>query len=97
MTANDALVVAPYNAQVGLLEERLGPKGVHAGTVDRFQGQGRPSILAKLYPCFSQGIHHCSDGATLPAHLLCVECFQSHDGGDVNLGKPCEFGLIESG
>jgi hypothetical protein len=32
----DVLVVAPYNAQVALLEERLGPKGVRVGTVDKF-------------------------------------------------------------
>lgn len=37
LTADDVLVVAPYNAQVALLEERLEPKGVHAGTVDRFK------------------------------------------------------------
>jgi hypothetical protein len=30
-------------------------------------------ILAKLYPCFSECIHHRSDGATLPARLLRVE------------------------
>ena len=48
MTASDVLVVAPYNAQVTLLEERLGPKGVHAGTVDRFQGQGRPVVIYSM-------------------------------------------------
>jgi len=39
MTPNDILVVAPYNAHVALLGERLTPKGVRVGTVDRFQGQ----------------------------------------------------------
>ena len=36
------------------------------------------AILAKL-PCFSERIHHGGDGATLPAHLLSVECFEAHD------------------
>jgi uncharacterized protein len=34
----DVLVVAPYNAQVRLLRERL-PGGVEVGTVDKFQGR----------------------------------------------------------
>jgi len=48
LTADDVLVVSPYNAQVALLEERLGPKGVHAGTVDRFQGQGKPVVIYSM-------------------------------------------------
>ncbi|MFG0306780.1 MAG: AAA domain-containing protein, partial [Phycisphaerales bacterium JB040] len=38
----DLLVVAPYNAQVDLLKERLAEAGfpdAHVGTVDKFQGQ----------------------------------------------------------
>ena len=35
------LVVAPYNAQVGLLEAAL-PEGARVGTVDKFQGQEAP-------------------------------------------------------
>jgi predicted RecB family nuclease len=34
----DVMVVAPYNAQVRLLRERL-PAGVEVGTVDKFQGR----------------------------------------------------------
>jgi len=34
----DILIVAPYNAQVSALAERL-PKGARVGTVDKFQGQ----------------------------------------------------------
>jgi hypothetical protein len=48
MTGNDILVVAPFNAQVSLLEERLGPKGIRAGTVDRFQGQGEPVVIYSM-------------------------------------------------
>ena len=48
MTADDVLVVAPYNAQVALLEERLGPKGVRAGTVDKFQGQEAPVAIYSM-------------------------------------------------
>jgi predicted RecB family nuclease len=35
---DDIMVVAPYNAQVRCLRERL-PSGVRVGTVDKFQGQ----------------------------------------------------------
>lgn len=37
--AADIRVVAPFNAQVNRLAERLGPLGVPVGTVDKFQGQ----------------------------------------------------------
>ena len=38
LRASDVMVVAPYNAQVRLLRERL-PAGVEVGTVDKFQGR----------------------------------------------------------
>jgi hypothetical protein len=50
MTADDVLVVAPYNSQVALLEERIGSKGVRAGTVDRFQGQEAPVVIYSIEP-----------------------------------------------
>jgi uncharacterized protein len=40
----DILVVAPYNAQVAALIERL-PAGSRVGTVDKFQGQEAPIVL----------------------------------------------------
>lgn len=48
MTPEQILVVAPYNAQVGLLEERLGPRRVRVGTVDKFQGQEAPVVIYSL-------------------------------------------------
>jgi superfamily I DNA and/or RNA helicase len=39
LSADDIRVVAPFNAQVNRLAERLGPRGVPVGTVDKFQGQ----------------------------------------------------------
>jgi uncharacterized protein len=42
------LVVAPYNAQVALLAERVTPRGVRVGTVDRFQGQEAPVVIYSL-------------------------------------------------
>lgn len=39
LTGADLRVVAPFNAQVNRLTERLGPLGVPVGTVDKFQGQ----------------------------------------------------------
>jgi superfamily I DNA and/or RNA helicase len=38
LTLKDILVVAPYNAQVSALREKL-PPGTRVGTVDKFQGQ----------------------------------------------------------
>ena len=44
---SDILVVAPYNAQVELLRERL-PAGVRVGTVDKFQGQEAPVAIYSM-------------------------------------------------
>jgi hypothetical protein len=41
----DLLVVAPYNAQVNRLAERLTARGVRVGTVDKFQGQEAPVVI----------------------------------------------------
>jgi uncharacterized protein len=43
----DVLVVAPYNAQVRRLRQRL-PDGVRVGTVDKFQGQEAPVVLVSM-------------------------------------------------
>ena len=45
MPAEDILVVAPYNSQVALLEQHLGPRGIRVGTVDKFQGQEAPVLV----------------------------------------------------
>jgi uncharacterized protein len=45
MTPPDVLVVAPYNAQVSRVLERLRGTGVRAGTVDKFQGQEAPVVI----------------------------------------------------
>lgn len=44
---DDILVVAPYNAQVDLLTERL-PAGARVGTVDKFQGQQAPLTIYSM-------------------------------------------------
>jgi uncharacterized protein len=41
------LVVAPYNAQVNLLRDRL-PDGARIGTVDKFQGQEAEVVIVSL-------------------------------------------------
>ena len=48
LTAEDILVVAPYNAQVSRLAERLAPTGVRVGTVDKFQGQEAPVVIYSM-------------------------------------------------
>jgi len=47
LTESDILVVAPYNAQVAALTERL-PRRVRVGTVDRFQGQQAPVVIYSM-------------------------------------------------
>lgn len=51
MTPHDILVVAPYNAQVGLIRQVLADaavSGVRVGTVDRFQGQEAPLVIVSM-------------------------------------------------
>ncbi|MFC0681668.1 TM0106 family RecB-like putative nuclease [Lysobacter korlensis] len=51
LTADDLIVVAPYNAQVARIRERLeaaGLAGIRVGTVDRFQGQEAVVALVSL-------------------------------------------------
>jgi predicted RecB family nuclease len=45
-TATDILIVAPYNAQVADLSERL--PGLCVGTVDKFQGKEAPVVIYSL-------------------------------------------------
>ncbi|MCV2488239.1 TM0106 family RecB-like putative nuclease [Geodermatophilus sp. YIM 151500] len=45
--ADDVLVVAPYNNQVGLIR-RLLPDGARVGTVDKFQGQEAPVVVYSM-------------------------------------------------
>ncbi len=48
MTGEDILVVAPYNAHVSRLAERLASTGVRVGTVDKFQGQEAPVVIYSM-------------------------------------------------
>jgi len=51
LTAQDILIVAPYNAQVSALRGALRGRGVtRVGTVDKFQGQEAPVVI---YSCTS--------------------------------------------
>jgi uncharacterized protein len=46
LTTADLMIVAPYNAQVTALAERL--PGLRIGTVDKFQGQEAPVVIVSL-------------------------------------------------
>lgn len=48
VTAQDILVVAPYNAQVSALIEALPAFSDRIGTVDRFQGQEAPVVIYSM-------------------------------------------------
>lgn len=47
LSVEDILIVAPYNAQVADIAERL-PQGSRIGTVDKFQGQQAPVVIYSL-------------------------------------------------
>jgi len=46
MTLDDVLIVAPYNAQVSEIAERI--PGARVGTVDKFQGQEAPVVIYSM-------------------------------------------------
>ena len=45
VTPNDILIVAPFNAQVSRLQEKIGGR---VGTVDKFQGQEAPVVIYSM-------------------------------------------------
>ena len=47
LTADDILVVSPYNLQVNLLQQVL-PDGARVGTVDKFQGQEAAAVIVSM-------------------------------------------------
>ncbi|HEY6078027.1 MAG TPA: TM0106 family RecB-like putative nuclease, partial [Polyangiaceae bacterium] len=48
LTAQDVLVIAPYNAQVALLRRALDDEELRVGTVDKFQGQEAPVVIYSM-------------------------------------------------
>ena len=46
LTSDDILIIAPYNAQVFELQQRL--SGARVGTVDKFQGQQAPIVVYSM-------------------------------------------------
>ena len=63
LTAADIKVVAPFNAQVNRLKERLGSSGVEVGTVDKFQGQTAAVIIYSMTTSRPGG---CAERARVP-------------------------------
>ncbi|OGP84585.1 MAG: nuclease [Deltaproteobacteria bacterium RBG_16_58_17] len=59
MTAENILIVAPYNMQVNLLH-RILPQGARVGTVDKFQGQEAEAVIISMAT---------SSGEDLPRHI----------------------------
>jgi uncharacterized protein len=57
LTADDVVVVAPFNAQVRLLRERL-PEAVEVGTVDKFQGREAPVVFYSMASSSSEDVPH---------------------------------------
>ena len=88
LTLDDVLVVAPYNAQVRCLRERL-PTGARIGTVDKFQGQQAPVVFFSMTSSSGEDVPRGMDfmfsrkpaecgGApdTRPRHLTLQRCFR---------------------
>lgn len=48
LAGEDILIVAPYNAQVSRLTQRLAATGARVGTVDKFQGQEAPIVIYSM-------------------------------------------------
>ena len=48
LMSEDILIVAPYNAQVALLQERIPQLASSIGTVDKFQGQEAPVVIYSM-------------------------------------------------
>lgn len=48
IAGSDILIVAPFNAHVTRLAERLESRGVAVGTVDKFQGQEAPVVIYSM-------------------------------------------------
>ena len=46
ISLDDVLIIAPYNAQVFKIQERL--PGANVGTVDKFQGQEAPVVIYSM-------------------------------------------------
>lgn len=60
VTLQDVLIVAPYNAQVALLQNAL-PEGSRVGTVDKFQGQEAAIVI---YSATSSSVEEAPRGMT---------------------------------
>ena len=56
LTSNDVVIIAPYNAQVFKILDRL--PGARAGTVDRFQGQQAPVVVYSMTTSTPQEAPH---------------------------------------
>jgi superfamily I DNA and/or RNA helicase len=48
LTLDDILIIAPYNAQVFDLKDRIA--GARIGSVDKFQGQEAPIVIYSVTP-----------------------------------------------
>jgi predicted RecB family nuclease len=57
LRTSDVMVVAPYNAQVRLLTERL-TDGVEIGTVDKFQGRQAPVVFYSMTTSSGEDVPH---------------------------------------
>lgn len=77
ISADDILVVAPYNVQVNLIQKKL-PEGNRTGTVDKFQGQEAPISILSMTSSDGdnapRGINFLMDEARLNVAISRAQC-----------------------
>jgi len=76
VSLNDILIIAPYNAQVFEIQQRI--QGAHVGTVDKFQGQEAPiaiySMATSSYEDAPRGMEFLYSGNRLNVAISRAQC-----------------------
>ncbi len=92
MSANDILVVSPYNVQVNHLKSVL-PAGARVGTVDKIQGQEAPVVLVSMATsdaeCLPRDIEFLFSANRLNVALSRAQCLAVVAASPKLLATPC--------
>lgn len=92
VTADNILVVSPYNVQVNHLKSVL-PAGARVGTVDKFQGQEAPIVLVSMATsdaeCLPRDIEFLFSANRLSVALSRAQCLAVVIANPKLLETPC--------
>jgi predicted RecB family nuclease len=93
ISADDILVVSPYNVQVNHLKAIL-PAGARVGTVDKFQGQEAPVVLVSMVTsdaeCLPRDIEFLFSANRLNVALSRAQCLAIVAANPKLLETPCK-------